>query len=123
MASLLAAGVLAGCAMTGKPPEEAVLERAQERLDLVRRRFADESHIEVDQDAYVDNIKPDGALLYAASFLYGRLHVYDVAKNREAFSLYVTPKIEGLFQTRRYLYIYGAEGVFRIRHEALRKRL
>jgi hypothetical protein len=33
--SMLAAGLLAGCAATGKPPEEAVLERAQERLDLV----------------------------------------------------------------------------------------
>ncbi len=33
--SVLAAGLLAGCAATGKPPEEAVLERAQERLDLV----------------------------------------------------------------------------------------
>lgn len=33
-----------------------------ERLDLVRRRFADESHIEVDQEAFRDD--PDRAVLF-----------------------------------------------------------
>ena len=33
-----------------------------ERLDLVRRRFADESHIEVDQEAF--QADPDRAILF-----------------------------------------------------------
>lgn len=68
-------------------------------------------------------VSSDGALLYVTSYLHGRLHVYELAKGREAFSIYVSPKLEGLFQTRRYLYLYGAEGVFRVRHEDLRRRL
>jgi len=34
----------------------------EERLDLVKRRFADESHIEVDQDAF--RADPDRAVLF-----------------------------------------------------------
>jgi hypothetical protein len=35
VAPLLAAGLFAGCAAPVKPPEDIVLERAQERLDLI----------------------------------------------------------------------------------------
>jgi len=67
-------------------------------------------------------VSADGRRLYLASYLHGTLQVLDAETGRERLKIFVTPKIEGLYQTRRYLYLYGAEGVFRIPLGELAKR-
>lgn|GEM_PF-2678508 len=57
---------------------------------------------------------PDGRWLFAGSYMRGTVIVYDAAADRAVLSFYVTPKVEALFATKRYLYILGAEGIFRV---------
>ena len=61
----------------------------------------------------------DGKYLYAAAYLGGDVAVYDAASSRRLGSFYVTPRLEGLSATGRYLYAAGAGGLFRIPNDKI----
>ncbi|MCK5584415.1 MAG: WD40 repeat domain-containing protein, partial [Elusimicrobiales bacterium] len=61
----------------------------------------------------------DGRWLFAVSYLTGKVLIYDVESDSMLTSFYVTPRAETLYATDKYLYIAGAEGLFRISNEAL----
>jgi len=61
----------------------------------------------------------DGKYLYAASYLGGDVVVYDAASSARLGSFYVTPRLEGLSATKKYLYAAGAGGVFRIPNDKI----
>lgn len=61
----------------------------------------------------------DGKYLYAASYLGGDVVVYDAASSRRLGSFYVTPRVEGLSATKKYLYAAGAGGLFRIPNDKI----
>jgi len=61
----------------------------------------------------------DGKYLYAGSYLGGDVLVYDTATSRKLGSFYVTPRVEALGATKKYLYVAGAGGLFRIPNEKI----
>ncbi|OIO02059.1 MAG: hypothetical protein AUJ51_07220 [Elusimicrobia bacterium CG1_02_56_21] len=61
----------------------------------------------------------DGKYLYAGSYLGGDVVVYDAASSERLGSFYVTPRVEALGATKKYLYVAGAGGVFRIPNEKI----
>lgn len=61
----------------------------------------------------------DGKFLYAGSYLGGDVVVYEVSSSRRLGSFYVTPRIEGLSATKKYLYAAGAGGLFRIPNDKI----
>ncbi|MEI7527660.1 MAG: hypothetical protein WCK76_01845 [Elusimicrobiota bacterium] len=61
----------------------------------------------------------DGKYLYAGSYLGGEVVVYDAASSGKLGSFYVTPRVEALGATKKYLYIAGAGGLFRIANEKI----
>ncbi len=61
----------------------------------------------------------DGKYLYAAAYLGGEVVVYDAATSKELGSFYVTPRVEALGATKKYLYIAGAGGLFRIPNDKI----
>ncbi len=61
----------------------------------------------------------DGKYLYAGSYLGGDVVVYEVSSSRRLGSFYVTPRIEGLSATKKYLYAAGAGGLFRISNDKI----
>ena len=65
-------------------------------------------------------LSTDGRWLFAGSYTRGDVLVYDTATDRLALSFFVTPRVESLFATRRYLYVLGAGGLFRISMDSIR---
>ena len=61
----------------------------------------------------------DGKYLYAGSYLGGDVAVYDAAASKKLGVFYVTPRVEALGATKKYLYIAGAGGLFRIANEKI----
>ncbi len=61
----------------------------------------------------------DGKYLYAGSYLGGEVVVYDTASSEKLGSFYVTPRVEALGATKKYLYIAGAGGLFRIPNDKI----
>ena len=61
----------------------------------------------------------DGRYLYAGSYLGGDVVVYEVSSSKRLGSFYVTPRIEGLAATKKYLYAAGAGGLFRIPNDKI----
>lgn len=61
----------------------------------------------------------DGKYLYAAGYLDGNVVVYDAATARPLGYFHVTPRLEGLSATKKYLYAAGAGGLFRIPNEKI----
>ena len=61
----------------------------------------------------------DGKFLYAGSYLGGDVVVYEVSSSKRLGSFYVTPRIEGLSATKKYLYAAGAGGLFRIPNDKI----
>lgn len=61
----------------------------------------------------------DGKYLYAAGYLDGNIVVYDAASARPLGFFHVTPRLEGLSATKKYLYAAGAGGLFRIPNEKI----
>lgn len=61
----------------------------------------------------------DGKFLYAGSYLGGDVVVYEVSSSKRLGSFYVTPRIEGLSATKKYLYAAGAGGLFRISNDKI----
>ncbi|MEI7529857.1 MAG: hypothetical protein WCK76_13055, partial [Elusimicrobiota bacterium] len=61
----------------------------------------------------------DGRYLYAGSYIGGDVIVYDAASSRKLGSFYVTPRVEALGATKKYLYIAGAGGLFRIPNDKI----
>ncbi|MHB0995676.1 MAG: YncE family protein [Elusimicrobiales bacterium] len=61
----------------------------------------------------------DGKYLYAAGYLDGNVVVYDGATARPLGYFHVTPRLEGLSATKKYLYAAGAGGLFRIPNEKI----
>ena len=64
-------------------------------------------------------LSPDGRLLFVAGYLSGEVAVMDTQDGARLLDFYVTPKLEGMFVTGQYLYLLGAEGMFRIPLEKL----
>jgi hypothetical protein len=62
---------------------------------------------------------PDGRWLYAGSYYTGEVAVYDTAADRLVLSFYATPKVSSVYTTGRYLYVLGAEGLFRVSGDSL----
>jgi len=50
----------------------------------------------------------DGKYLFLASYLDGEILVYDGLRERKVFSFYITPRVEALQTTKKYLYVVGA---------------
>ena len=61
----------------------------------------------------------DGKYLYAGSYLDGNVVVYDVASSEKLGAFYVTPRVEAMGATKKYLYIAGAGGLFRIPNDKI----
>jgi len=68
-------------------------------------------------------VSRDGKWLYLASYLHGTFEVLDARSGVRRLRIFITPKIEGLYQTARHLWFYGAEGVFRLPLAELARRL
>ena len=68
-------------------------------------------------------LSPDARLLFAAGYLSGEVAVLDALDGSRLLDFYVTPKLEGMFVTGRYLYLLGAEGMFRVSLEKLEDRI
>jgi hypothetical protein len=62
----------------------------------------------------------DGRWFFAVSYLTGKVFVYDTATDKMLASFYITPRAETLYITDNYLYIAGAEGLFRISNKDLK---
>ena len=65
------------------------------------------------------DVSPDGRWLYAGSYYTGEVAVYDTATDRLVLSFYATPKVAAVHATVGYLYVLGAEGLFRVSAPAL----
>lgn len=65
----------------------------------------------------------DGKYLYAGSYLGGDVVVYDAGSSEKLGSFYVTPRVEALGATKKYLYIAGAGGLFRIPNDKITSAL
>jgi hypothetical protein len=61
----------------------------------------------------------DGKYLYAAGYLDGNVVVYDGVSAKPLGSFHVTPRLEALYATKKYLYAAGAGGLFRIPNDKI----
>ena len=61
----------------------------------------------------------DGKRFFAVSYLTGKVFVYDAKSDNMLTSFYVTPRAETLHMSDNYLYVAGAEGLFRISNKDL----
>ena len=65
----------------------------------------------------------DGKYLFAASYLTGDFIVYDSKTAARLWSAYVSPKLESMYLTDNFVYLLGAEGLFRINFNDMLKQL
>ncbi|MEW6202190.1 MAG: hypothetical protein AB1546_09455 [bacterium] len=65
----------------------------------------------------------DEKYLFASSYVTGYFVVYDINTGRKLLNIYVTPKIDGMYMTNNFLYLLGAEGLFRIKNEDILKHI
>lgn len=59
-------------------------------------------------------LSKDDKLLFVNSFITGEFLVYDAITGKCLMRMYITPKPEGLYVTDKYVYVLGAEGLFKI---------
>lgn len=68
-------------------------------------------------------VSDDGRLVFAASYFDGYIQVYDADTGRKLLRFYVTPKLEGMYLNKKYLYCMGADGLFRISNDSILRTL
>ncbi|MEW6202189.1 MAG: hypothetical protein AB1546_09450 [bacterium] len=68
-------------------------------------------------------ISPDEKYLFASSYVTGYFVVYEINTGRRLMNIFVSPKIDGMYMTDSFLYLLGAEGLFRIKHEDILRHI
>jgi hypothetical protein len=59
-------------------------------------------------------LSPNEDLLFAGSYVSGEVAVINAQTGARLLDFYVSPKLEGMYVTKRYLYLLGAEGLFKV---------